>query len=354
MNIGMYKKSLDFMGSCVDSVFLSLPHVINFFKKPRNIDQETYGRQIDYYFENGFVDHPERLFTLPDAMPDYRVEFETPFLDGTYQVISFESGYETRNPLIREEYDSYRNNRTGYLIRWTHGDKGRKTLLCLHGYLLGDPQQAQKMFRVEKLFSEGLDVALFITPFHWKRAPEDKTKRGIFLQPEDVVMTLECLAQAMHDLKLVNLILSDVGVSEIGMIGASLGGYLAALYSCLDDHMAFTALIVPAVEFGKPVSPETAKLSFKPDRTMKQKIHTLWTLHSPLNFTPRLSPGKMLVIASRGDLVCPFEYVDKLCRKWNLPQKRFMTGGHWLVFNARARGKAWYSFLNQMRFVTSQ
>lgn len=352
MDIGMYKKSLDFMGSCVDGIFLCVPHVINLFKKPREIDRQTYGRQIDWYYENGYVSHPERFFKLPDAIPSYRVESQSPFMDGKYQVISFDSDYETRNPMIRRQYAACKNNRTGYLVRWTHGDRGRKILLCLHGYLLGDPKQAQNMFRVEKLFALGLDVALFITPFHWKRALENKAQRGIFLQPDDVVMTLECFGHAMHDLKLANLVLADLGASEIGIIGASLGGYLAALYSCMDEKMAFTALVVPAVHFGRPVTPESVKLSFKPDLEMQYKIDTLWQLHSPLNFTPRLSGEKILVIASRGDRVCPFEYVERLCRKWELPVKRFMTGGHWLVFNARARGKAWYDFLNQMEFVS--
>lgn len=352
MDVGIYKKSLDLMGSWVDSVFLCVPNIINLFKNPRDIDRQTYARQIDYYFENGYVSHPERFFTSLDHIPQYRVEFEAPFSDGKYQVIAFESDYETRNPLIRQQYAAFKENRTGYLIRWTHGDANRKTLLCLHGYLLGEPMQAQKMFRVRKLFDLGLDVALFITPFHWKRAPEAKSLRGIFLQPEDVVMTLECFGHAMHDLKIANRILADSGASQIGLIGASLGGYLAALYSCIDGEMAFTALVVPAVHFGKPVMPESVKLIFKPDADMQQKINTIWKLHSPLNFTPKLAREKMLVIASRGDKVCPFEHIEKLCQQWELPVKRFMTGGHWLVFNARARGAAWYAFLNQMGFVS--
>jgi len=49
--------------------------------------------------------------------------------------------------------------------------------------LLGDPDQAEAMFKVKTLFDMGLNLALFITPFHWKRAPADKFRRGMFLQP---------------------------------------------------------------------------------------------------------------------------------------------------------------------------
>ncbi|MFO7560177.1 MAG: hypothetical protein R6X10_15195 [Desulfobacterales bacterium] len=354
MNVNLYKKSLDFVGSRVDDLFLSIPNVLKTVKPARAITPEAYARQIDYYVANGWVKNPERFFALPDLRPEYRVESEVPFVDGLRQIITFDSAYECRNPLIRDRFASFENNRQGYLVRWTHGDRNRKTLLCLHGYLLGEPRQAERMFRIHKLFAMGLDIALFITPFHWRRAPKVRVQRGIFLQPDDVVMTLESFGQAMHDLQLATLILSDCGASEIGLIGASLGGYIAALFSCLSDTPVFAALVVPALQLDKPMSPDSVRLSFRPDAELQQKINTIWRLHSPLNFSPKIPGENILVIASRGDRLCPFAHVEMLREKWGLPRFRFMTGGHWLVFNAAARGKAWYAFLNEMGFATAR
>ncbi|MFP4226124.1 MAG: YqiA/YcfP family alpha/beta fold hydrolase [Desulfobacterales bacterium] len=184
--------------------------------------------------------------------------------------------------MLKDKFLSFEENRTAWLVKWSHGDTGRKTLLCLHGYLLGDPDQAECMFKIEKLYQMGLDMALCLSPFHWRRAPKSRRLKGIFLEPEDAPMTCECFGQTMHDLYQCISLLEQQGTREIGIVGASLGGYNAALIASLTD--------------------------------------------------------RILVVAARGDKLCPFENVLSLCEKWQWPRHLFMTGGHWLMFNARARG----------------
>jgi len=217
--------------------------------------------------------------------------------------------------------------------------------------MLGDPDQAHRMFKIRKLYQMGLDVALFITPFHWKRAPNSLALRGMFLQPEDVVMTCECFGQAMYDLYHSLLLLNKMGAGEVGIIGASLGGYNAGLFACLTDQIAFAAMMVPAVKFTKRFGPESVSAPFKEDQHLKDNIHLLWDLHSPINFMPKIPTDRILIIASRGDKVCPFEPVQALCEKWGWPPHVFLTGGHWLMLNARERGRAWYKFLQDMGFI---
>ncbi len=349
--IGNKKRGLDFIGGVVDSFFLGVPRLLKPFKPKRKIDRAAYEKQLDFYMDNGYVDHPETFFTLSEHLSPYTICQETPYRDGRYQIISFPSGYETKNPLIRDRYDSYKENKTGYLVRWTHGDAGRKTVLCLHGYMLGEPMQAHRMFKIRKLFEMGLDVALYITPFHWKRSPAFKALRGIFLQPDNVTMTCECFGQAMDDLNQTVRILEDLGTDAVGMIGASLGGYNASLYSCLTDRVSFAAMMVPAVNFSKPFGPDTVKMSFQIDHDLKEKINRVWELHSPVNLMPKIPKENIIFIASRGDKLCPFENVLRICEKWNWPQYRFLTGGHWLIFNEKERGRVWYSFLKEMGFV---
>lgn len=351
MNISQKQKILDRAGAVVDGLFLAAPRMALPFKPKRKIDPAAYEQQIDYYIDNGFIKTPESFFLFPDTVPNYTVISETDYGEGHCQVIAFPSGYAVRNPLIRDAYQAYTANQTAYLVRWTHGDAGRKTILCLHGYMLGEPSQAERMFGVKKLFRAGLDVALFITPFHWRRAPEQKSQRGIFLQPDNVPMTCECLGQAMHDLESTLLILKDRGGGPVGLIGASLGGYNTSLYAALSNKAAFAAMIVPAVSFSTPFGPETARLSFVPDRVFQQKINTVWEFHAPFRMTPKLSADDMLVVASRGDQLCAFEKVKKLCDNWQIKNVRFLTGDHWLVFNNRARGKAWYGFLADKGFL---
>lgn len=341
---------LDAAGGVVDSFFLAPPKLLLPFKPKRHIDFAAYVEQVDFYINNGFLQSPASFFRLPELAPTPRLVETKPYHEGKIQVWSFPSGYETRNPMLTERYNAFENNRSGYLIRWTHGDRPRDTILCLHGFMLGDPRQAERMFKVRKLFEQGLDVALFITPFHWKRAPDSRMRRGIFLQPDNVPMTCECFGQAMHDLQSTILILDELGMKRIGLIGASLGGYNAALFTCLSDRPAFTAMMVPAVNFSAPFGPDSARLPFPVSFELKEKIRQVWEFHSPVNMRPKLPRENILVIASRGDKLCPFDHTRRLCEAWQLTNCHFLTGGHWLIFNDYKRGTEWYRFLAQNEF----
>ncbi len=347
------EKILNNIGSSVDNIFLTLPKILNPIRPIRDVNRATYEKELDYYFENGYIDDPESFFTFPDKMPVYSIIDKRRFKDGMCQVISYSSHYEPRNSLIRERFHSFEANRTGYIVRWTHGDKGRKTVLCLHGFMLGDPKQAEKMFKVRKLYEMGLDVALFITPFHWKRAPESKALKGMFLQPEDAAMTCECFGQAMYDLYSTCMILRDMEAADIGIVGGSLGGYNASLFICLQNIVSFAAMMVPAVTFSSWLE-HPIKLPFKIDAPLMKKITSVWELHSPLQFSPKISKERILLIASRGDRLCPFEYMEKLCEKWDWPRHKFLTGGHWLIFDGKERGREWYDFLGDMDFCPGE
>jgi len=348
---GYFEKSLDFIGGCVDWMFLTPPRIAHPFQPTRNITRQAYEQQVDFYFENGYVEDPASFFTLNETSPDYRMVEDKPYRDGRYQVVAYDSGYSVKNPLIRGQFDSFEKNKTGYLVRWVHPKPTGKTLLCLHGYMLGDPAQAHRMFNMEKLYTMGLDLALFITPFHWRRSAPGKTRRGILLRTDHVGFTCEAMGQTMNDLNHCMNILKKNHAGDIGIIGASLGAYNASLFSCLSDKQAFAAMMVPAVNFSKPYGPSFAKLSFPVDAVFMEKIRKVWELHSPLNHRPLLSTDKMLFVASRGDRLCPFEYIQGLQKQWGFKRYHYMTGGHWLIFNGEIRGKAWYGFLSDMGFI---
>lgn len=339
------------LGGLVDNLFLSVPRIITPFRPVRKISREDYEKQVNYYFDSGYIDNPASFFTLPDKAPEFRITERKPYYDGECQLISYESGYVTRNPHIREYYNSFEANRTGYIVRWTHGDGKRKTVVCHHGYMLGEPDQAEKMFGVKTLFRQGVDVALFIAPFHWKRSTGLWKQRGIYLQPDDVVMTSECIGQTQHDLYAAFLILQKTGTADIGIIGASLGGYNTALFSCLSREASFAAMMVPAMNFSKPFGPDKARLPFSVDEEFSRRIKMVWEMHNPIHFMPKVPADKMLVVASLGDKICPFEYVQPLCDKWGIENRRFIAGGHWLIFDRSARGRAWYDLLARTRFV---
>lgn len=353
LKIGTQKSILDSLGSFVDVLFITASRLADHLRPGRTITREVYEQQIDYYIDNGYVDNPKSFFTFPAKPPTYTILERKPYHEGECQLISYQSEYTTKNSLIREYYDSFSANKKGYLVRWTHGDINRKTVICHHGYMLGEPRQAKKMFSIKNLYSKGLDVVLFIAPFHWKRQPGPLTQRGIYMQPDNVVMTCEAVGQTIYDLYGSFLIVSELGAQEIGLIGASLGGHTAALFVSLTTMASFAAMMVPAINFTDPMDPDHARLPFLVDDQLRKKMWRVWEMHSPLHFSPKLPPEKLLVVASSGDRLCPFEHVLLLCEKWSIKNKCFLTGGHWLIFNRSERGRAWYNFLADMGFINS-
>lgn len=361
-----------YAGSLVDEGFLAVPRVLSRLKPAPVTDREQFSEELDFYIQNGYTDNPQSFFTLPGTPAHWQIIEEKPFLHGKYQVITYESLYQIKNPMVQERFDMHRENRTGYLIRLIHGDHPEKTVLCLHGYLLGEPGQAMEMFRMKKLFSMGLNVALFITPFHYKRAASVKKpgnhngsfrkkaleklafarssffRRGIFIQPEDPAMTAECFGQAMHDLASVIRILKDTTATEVGLAGASLGGYLAGIYACLSADIAFSAMMVPAVKMTRPYPAEKAKLPFPVDDELAERIRKVWDFYSPLHMMPAIPKDRILIAASKGDRLCPFPHTKALWEKWGKPPHVFLTGGHWLISDNERRGMAWYSFLQRV------
>jgi len=319
------------------------------------LDRRRLRSLAGFYLSQPYADRPARFFSFPRKPPRAKIVEERPFCDGSVRTYAFRSGYKVRNPDFREAYLKAKENRTAYLVHWTHGDKMRNTILCCHGYSLGDPGQAERMFRMHRLYGLGLDVALFIAPFHWKRASSLLQRFRPPFPFHHPVLGLEGFGQAMYDLSSSFLLLEEMGASRIGLVGASLGGYVAALFASLTRKADLVTLIVPFLDFQSlrvPAGPFSREESRDEGSVAVQgEIEALWRIHSPFSHACTLPPDRCLLIASTGDRLCPFEDVKRLYDHWGGPQRFFLRGGHALFFPRRGRGEAWYGFLKEHGFI---
>ncbi|MEW5735646.1 MAG: alpha/beta hydrolase [Thermodesulfobacteriota bacterium] len=340
------------LGGLVDEAFLLPPRIGKSFLRPRTTDRGTYEAEVDFYINGGFTERPETFFRLPEEPPRVLGVEKKPFKGGAREIVSFASGFTPLNPLVQDRYLVRERNRTGYLVRWVHGDRPRPTVLCMHGFMLGDPDQAERMFRVENLYAAGLDAALLVAPFHWRRAPGGRfASRRAALMPDDVARTAEFFGQAVWDAGHAFSLLEQAGALRVGVIGASLGGYIGGIFACVSDKPAFLAMMVPAVHFSRPFSPDGFRMRFPVTRELGEKLSRVWEFHSPIRMKPRISKDDILIIASKGDHLCPFVFMDELWESWGRPRRRVLSGGHWLIFDNRERGREWYSFLQDKGFL---
>jgi hypothetical protein len=61
----------------------------------------------------------------------------------------------------------------------------------------------------------------------------------------------------------------------------------------------------------------------------------------------------MAVVYHCGDKINDAMPTEAWTHLWKLPHVTALTGGHWIVFDGKARGRAWYEWLKTHQFLPS-
>lgn len=322
-------------------------------RRHRQVTREAYEAELDFYAQPSFREQ-KQFFSLPDAAPSLEVVTRRDYHGGTETLYRYSSDYSPRNPGVTPRFLAHVPNRSGYLFVWNHPRPAnsapqRPLVLCVHGFRMGHPRRAKAMFKVRKLFEMGMDVALFIQPHHWKRADDDV--RQHFFNGEDLPLTLENVGQAVHDLHACYLALQQRGYGRIGLIGGSLGGLVVTLYATLTDDPEFVFSVVPAIRIDGHLDPARSKLSFPVDETVRQKSFRALDLIDPSFYRCKLDKEHFGVVYHRGDRINDARPTEKWVQDWQMPHVWSLPGGHWVVFDSKLRGQAWYGWLHQHGFA---
>lgn len=321
--------------------------------KRNRLSRDAYLERLSFYADER-LRRDRRLFAaLPEKAPAHTVVWERPFLGGEELLLRYPSAYEALNPAMRDAVAAFTQNRDGYLFLWRHEAKRpRPLVLCVHGFQMGEPKRAMNLFRVAKLFGAGLDVALFIQPHHWRRAEHPRNPFGqTFINPHDVPLTIEALGQAVCDLRSAYRLLESLGYARIGLIGASLGGYVNALYAAADAAPAFVFSAVPALRLDRTLAPRAFKLGFRVDEELRRTTREALRVAAPAEYAPRLAPSDIGVVYHAGDKIADVDYTREWVARWKIENVTVLSGGHWAVFDGKARGRAWYAWLARYGFL---
>jgi hypothetical protein len=321
-------------------------------RKTRNTTRQHYLDELMFYEQPKFRDE-KAFFVLPDSPPEFDTLSCNPFHDGEALLLKYPSRYQPHNPRVASRFFDHTKNSTGYLWLWRHprprpDAPQRPLVLCVHGFRMGHPDRAMAMFKVEKLFMQGMDVALFIQPHHWKRS--SSKYRQHFFNAEDVPLTIENVGQQIHDLHSCYLGLQGMGYSRIGLIGGSLGGMAVTLYATLSNAPAFIFSVVPAIRVDTHLDPVKSKLPFAIDDNLRQHTFRALDLIDPTFYSPRMDLQHFAVVYHQGDKINDAQPTRAWAQAWKLPHVTALPGGHWLVFDGKARGRAWYGWLKTHGF----
>jgi pimeloyl-ACP methyl ester carboxylesterase len=290
-------------------------------------------RALAHAYGDGTLGHPSGFFPEPAApAPQLR-----PAGDGPHSTqvvdLAFRSDYVPFLPAARETYVAHVENMTAH-ARWWTSDRGRPTIVLLHGWGGGNYWLEQRAFVVPYWLRHGYDVVAFQLPFHGARA------QGTQALPNwpspNPLRTNEGFGHAIYDLRALSRFLRARGASGVGAMGMSLGGYTTALWASVAGPgevggIDFAVAMIPAVSMsdlmwrhgdGSPARRRAEKAGIT-----GELLAEIFAVHAPLTRAPRVPAGARFVIAGKGDRITPPDQAMSLARHWGI-EPLWFDGGH--------------------------
>jgi pimeloyl-ACP methyl ester carboxylesterase len=228
----------------------------------------------------------------------------------------------------RDRWLRYSENATARATVIRHRGGPRPWVVCIHGTEMGRDADL-RAFRARKLFDDlGCNLVFPILPLHGPRRVAKEA--GAQFPSLDFIDNVFGLAQAASD---VRRILSWIRIQQplrIGMLGVSLGGYVAALVAGLETEPLDCVLpIIPATDFPalfRRQSPAELQALLDPVMEQASLVHSVV---SPLRFAPTTPRSRRAIAAGLADkLIDPVEQVAPLWEHWDRPNIHWYSGGH--------------------------
>jgi hypothetical protein len=248
-----------------------------------------------------------------------------------YEHISWESGYEpaAAEPGSRR-WMSYTANRTAHAWVMRDAKRARPWLLCINGYEMGNPRLDLAAFKARRLHEKlGLNVAVAVLPLHGPRMIGRRSGEGFLAG--DFLNTIHAEAQAMWDLRRLLSWIRSQGGGPVGAYGLSLGGYNAALLSCLDADLACVIAGIPAVDFRRLTWRHGALLQIRYAEhrgLVHDEVSELLGVISPLELIPQVPRDRRYIFAAVCDELVPPDQPRDLWRHWERPRIEWYQGSH--------------------------
>lgn len=297
-----------------------------------------------------FYRRPEILsgagFFLPPDRALVRERRVSLLPDGERVDIAFDSGFEPRWERMRLDYwkgVTPHPNRVAH-VRMLRHTTPRPSLICLHGYATGQWFIEERSFVARWLYEIGLDVSLFVLPFHAQRA----ARPGPPAWPSPhVARTNEGFGHAMSDLVAFIGWLRERGAPSVSVCGMSLGAFSAALLATLKP-LDFAALMIPVASWPELFwwhgEGRRERADAEAEGITLLRMKAAMAVTAPLGRTPLLDGERVLVLDAEGDRIAPPVHADWLAEHFRA-RRITLAGGHLLL----ARGAPFKAIARRMR-----
>lgn len=332
---------------------------VPFGLRPKKLDEALADRA--FYGPMAESGDPSRFFVPPDSKGTW-VRTARAHLSqfrmgvGACHDLWFESPYVPRNPREREPYLSQRKNRVAHARHWCHGDRPRRTVVAIHGFSADLYLLNEFFFALPWLYRLGFDVCLFTLPFHGRRQANYSLYSGHGFFAGGVNRINEAFGQAVHDFRiLLDHFERSAGVTEVGVMGVSLGGFTTALLAAVEPRLRFAIPNVPVASIPdlahewEPIG-TVLRAGLKLQKLTIEDARYLVAVSCPLTYRPVLARERLFVIGGVGDRLAPPKHSRLLWDHWDRCRIHWFPGSHLVHLDRGAYLRQIARFLNHIGF----
>ena len=207
-------------------------------------------------------------------------------------------------------------------------------VLISHGWAHRNMKTVEYLY-VRPFLRQGFSVAFLAHPMHFERTPRGSYS-GELLVSADVVLTVEAFRQGVADMIGAAAWLRSIGHGRIGLVGYSLGGYLAGIAAAVRDDWAFVVLGGTGDSPVSPILDTRLGTNVREDLSAcrmldRERLGRSWKIISPGALRPRVPRDRILLVAGRYDRIMLPESVLRLWNAWQRPRLQWMNRGHYTM-----------------------
>jgi acetyl esterase/lipase len=213
-------------------------------------------------------------------------------------------------------------------------DDGAPVVLISHGWAHRTLRTIEHLY-VRPFLRAGFSVAFVAHPFHLERTPRGSYS-GELVVSADVVLTVEAFRQGVIDLIGTADWLRTRGHRRIGVLGYSLGGYLAGIMAATRGDWAFVVIGGAGDGAVSPILDTPLGKNIREDLEAcgmldRDKLTRAWRIISPVAFRPRVPRERILMVAGRYDRIMLPRSVRRLWNAWDRPALHWLKRGHYTL-----------------------
>lgn len=321
-------------GVAMDEALLAMAMAPSRF--PRRADFARVSAELadarQMFSRRGWIARPASYHRAPPPLTPQDVETTRGWALGLgYERITYDSGFSTRPGEPGEgRWMAYEPNRRALATIVRHGGAPRPWVVCVHGFSMGYPFMDFVGLQTAKLHRGlGLNVAMPVLPLHGRR-------KVTFVSGEpflsfDMMNTVHGLTQAVWDIRRLLSWIKDQGATSIGLYGVSLGAYVVALLSGIEEGVDAVMAGIPVVDFPSLFhahSPVHIRARSIEHNILGGVAEDVCRVVSPMSFESKVPRDRRYVFAGYGDRMAGTEQALMLWEHWDRPPISWYSGNH--------------------------